>query len=180
MHKTVETCFLLLCISNFSQGHTLVFADQSGVTASGHVMLGTMDVHHQWTKVMWLHYSRFQIPTFTCFPYFFFFWFILCFFFCSYLSSCLSISACGSTQTGWRRGLASCWVELKLSTWRVLEQSNQLLGTIATSACSTEPWCPNGFTYTLGACRDLLCFWTSMLCLYLKDWNTTHRVLLWN
>ncbi|KAM8735246.1 T-cell activation inhibitor, mitochondrial isoform 1-T1 [Acanthopagrus schlegelii] len=33
------------------QGHTVVFADQSGMNASGHVMLGTMDVHHQWTKV---------------------------------------------------------------------------------------------------------------------------------
>uniref|UniRef100_A0A669D513 T cell activation inhibitor, mitochondrial n=1 Tax=Oreochromis niloticus TaxID=8128 RepID=A0A669D513_ORENI len=33
------------------QGHTVVFADQSGMDASGHVMLGTMDVHHQWTKL---------------------------------------------------------------------------------------------------------------------------------
>ncbi|XP_035528406.1 T-cell activation inhibitor, mitochondrial isoform X1 [Morone saxatilis] len=33
------------------QGHTIVFADQSGMNASGHVMLGTMDVHHQWTKL---------------------------------------------------------------------------------------------------------------------------------
>ncbi|XP_023661935.1 T-cell activation inhibitor, mitochondrial isoform X1 [Paramormyrops kingsleyae] len=33
------------------QGHTLVFADQSGMNASGHVMLGTMDVHHQWSKL---------------------------------------------------------------------------------------------------------------------------------
>ncbi|XP_015254584.1 PREDICTED: T-cell activation inhibitor, mitochondrial [Cyprinodon variegatus] len=32
------------------QGHTVVFADQSGMNASGDVMLGTMDVHHQWTK----------------------------------------------------------------------------------------------------------------------------------
>uniref|UniRef100_A0A3Q4G3T8 T cell activation inhibitor, mitochondrial n=1 Tax=Neolamprologus brichardi TaxID=32507 RepID=A0A3Q4G3T8_NEOBR len=31
--------------------HTVVFADQSGMNASGHVMLGTMDVHHQWTKL---------------------------------------------------------------------------------------------------------------------------------
>uniref|UniRef100_A0A3Q4AUT2 T cell activation inhibitor, mitochondrial n=1 Tax=Mola mola TaxID=94237 RepID=A0A3Q4AUT2_MOLML len=31
--------------------HTIVFADQSGMNASGHVMLGTMDVHHQWTKL---------------------------------------------------------------------------------------------------------------------------------
>ncbi|KAM7382355.1 hypothetical protein PAMP_002087 [Pampus punctatissimus] len=33
------------------QGHTVVFADQSGMNASGHVMLGTMDVHYQWTKL---------------------------------------------------------------------------------------------------------------------------------
>ncbi|XP_014831086.1 PREDICTED: T-cell activation inhibitor, mitochondrial isoform X1 [Poecilia mexicana] len=33
------------------QGHTVVFADQSGMNASGDVMLGTMDVHHQWTKL---------------------------------------------------------------------------------------------------------------------------------
>ncbi|XP_074510579.1 T-cell activation inhibitor, mitochondrial [Sebastes fasciatus] len=33
------------------QGHTVVFADQSGMNASGHIMLGTMDVHHQWTKL---------------------------------------------------------------------------------------------------------------------------------
>ncbi|XP_018618375.1 T-cell activation inhibitor, mitochondrial isoform X1 [Scleropages formosus] len=33
------------------QGHTIVFADQSGMKASGHVMLGTMDVHHQWSKL---------------------------------------------------------------------------------------------------------------------------------
>ncbi|KAM4633006.1 T-cell activation inhibitor, mitochondrial isoform 1-T4 [Polymixia lowei] len=33
------------------QGHTIVFTDQSGMNASGHVMLGTMDVHHQWTKL---------------------------------------------------------------------------------------------------------------------------------
>nr|XP_057909011.1 T-cell activation inhibitor, mitochondrial isoform X2 [Doryrhamphus excisus] len=33
------------------QGHTVIFADQSGMNASGHVMLGTMDVHHQWTKL---------------------------------------------------------------------------------------------------------------------------------
>ncbi|XP_071327095.1 T-cell activation inhibitor, mitochondrial [Trachinotus anak] len=33
------------------QGHTVVFADQSGMNASGQVMLGTMDVHHQWTKL---------------------------------------------------------------------------------------------------------------------------------
>ncbi|XP_077382356.1 T-cell activation inhibitor, mitochondrial isoform X2 [Festucalex cinctus] len=33
------------------RGHAVVFADQSGMNASGHVMLGTMDVHHQWTKL---------------------------------------------------------------------------------------------------------------------------------
>lgn len=33
------------------RGHTIVFTDQSGMNASGHVMLGTMDVHHQWAKL---------------------------------------------------------------------------------------------------------------------------------
>ncbi|XP_010769581.1 T-cell activation inhibitor, mitochondrial [Notothenia coriiceps] len=33
------------------RGHTVMFADQSGLNASGHIMLGTMDVHHQWTKM---------------------------------------------------------------------------------------------------------------------------------
>uniref|UniRef100_A0A8D3B593 T-cell activation inhibitor mitochondrial n=1 Tax=Scophthalmus maximus TaxID=52904 RepID=A0A8D3B593_SCOMX len=33
------------------QGHTVVFADQSGMNASGHIMLGTMDVHSQWIKL---------------------------------------------------------------------------------------------------------------------------------
>ncbi|XP_047667626.1 T-cell activation inhibitor, mitochondrial isoform X2 [Tachysurus fulvidraco] len=33
------------------RGHTIVFTDQSGMNASGHVMLGTMDVHHQWTTL---------------------------------------------------------------------------------------------------------------------------------
>ncbi|XP_061631397.1 T-cell activation inhibitor, mitochondrial isoform X1 [Phyllopteryx taeniolatus] len=33
------------------QGHTVVFADQSGMNASGHAMLGTTDVHHQWSKL---------------------------------------------------------------------------------------------------------------------------------
>ncbi|MED6284850.1 hypothetical protein CHARACLAT_023062, partial [Characodon lateralis] len=32
-------------------GHTVVFADQSGMNASGEVLLGTMDVHHQWNKL---------------------------------------------------------------------------------------------------------------------------------
>lgn len=39
------------CIFSFLLGHTIVFADQSGMNSSGHVLLGTMDVHHQWTKV---------------------------------------------------------------------------------------------------------------------------------
>ncbi|KAG7268704.1 hypothetical protein CRUP_021387 [Coryphaenoides rupestris] len=34
------------------QGHTVVFTDQSGMNASGHVTLGTMDVHQQWVKLM--------------------------------------------------------------------------------------------------------------------------------
>ncbi|XP_047213303.1 T-cell activation inhibitor, mitochondrial isoform X3 [Girardinichthys multiradiatus] len=33
------------------QGHTVVFADQSGMNASGEVLLGTMDVHHRWNKL---------------------------------------------------------------------------------------------------------------------------------
>ncbi|KAL4616922.1 T-cell activation inhibitor, mitochondrial-like, partial [Arapaima gigas] len=33
------------------QGYILVFSDQSGMNACGHVMLGTMDVHHQWSKL---------------------------------------------------------------------------------------------------------------------------------
>lgn len=33
------------------KGHTVIFTDQSGVNAAGHVMLGTMDVHHQWAKL---------------------------------------------------------------------------------------------------------------------------------
>ncbi|XP_004077764.1 T-cell activation inhibitor, mitochondrial [Oryzias latipes] len=40
------------------QGHTIVFADQSGMNSSGHVLLGTMDVHHQWTKLF------VQLPSF--------------------------------------------------------------------------------------------------------------------
>lgn len=50
--------FPLICFSTFFPGHTIVFADQSGMNASGHVMLGTMDVHHQWTKVMQLQCSQ--------------------------------------------------------------------------------------------------------------------------
>ncbi|XP_046704498.1 T-cell activation inhibitor, mitochondrial isoform X1 [Silurus meridionalis] len=33
------------------RGHTILYTDQSGMNALGHVMLGTMDVHHQWTKI---------------------------------------------------------------------------------------------------------------------------------
>ncbi|XP_010622738.1 T-cell activation inhibitor, mitochondrial isoform X2 [Fukomys damarensis] len=34
-----------------AKGCTLIFTDRSGVSAVGHVMLGTMDVHHDWTKL---------------------------------------------------------------------------------------------------------------------------------
>ncbi|KAM6160663.1 T-cell activation inhibitor, mitochondrial [Erethizon dorsatum] len=34
-----------------AKGCTLIFTDRSGVSAVGHVMLGTMDVHHHWTKL---------------------------------------------------------------------------------------------------------------------------------
>lgn len=47
-------CFWLLFffpLNVFPSGLTLEFADQSGMNAFGHIMLGTMDVHHQWTKV---------------------------------------------------------------------------------------------------------------------------------
>uniref|UniRef100_A0A3Q2E9T9 T cell activation inhibitor, mitochondrial n=1 Tax=Cyprinodon variegatus TaxID=28743 RepID=A0A3Q2E9T9_CYPVA len=40
--------------------HTVVFADQSGMNASGDVMLGTMDVHHQWTKFQFFQ----QLPSY--------------------------------------------------------------------------------------------------------------------
>ncbi|XP_012375578.1 T-cell activation inhibitor, mitochondrial isoform X8 [Dasypus novemcinctus] len=33
-----------------AKGCTIIFTDRSGVSAVGHVMLGTMDVHHHWTK----------------------------------------------------------------------------------------------------------------------------------
>ncbi|XP_050747193.1 T-cell activation inhibitor, mitochondrial isoform X2 [Gymnogyps californianus] len=33
------------------KGHTVVFTDRSGMSAAGHIMLGTMDVHHHWTKI---------------------------------------------------------------------------------------------------------------------------------
>ncbi|XP_040289330.1 T-cell activation inhibitor, mitochondrial [Bufo bufo] len=34
-----------------AKGHTVIFTDQTGMSAAGHVMLGTMDVHHHWTKL---------------------------------------------------------------------------------------------------------------------------------
>lgn len=33
------------------KGCTVVFTDRSGMSALGHVMLGTMDVHHHWTRL---------------------------------------------------------------------------------------------------------------------------------
>ncbi|XP_007505294.2 T-cell activation inhibitor, mitochondrial isoform X1 [Monodelphis domestica] len=33
------------------KGCTIIFTDRSGMSALGHVMLGTMDVHHHWTKL---------------------------------------------------------------------------------------------------------------------------------
>jgi len=33
-----------------AKGCTIIFTDRSGMSAVGHVMLGTMDVHHHWTK----------------------------------------------------------------------------------------------------------------------------------
>ncbi|KAF7247862.1 T-cell activation inhibitor, mitochondrial [Varanus komodoensis] len=32
-------------------GRTVIFTDHSGMSAAGQVMLGTMDVHHHWTKI---------------------------------------------------------------------------------------------------------------------------------
>ncbi|XP_063160006.1 T-cell activation inhibitor, mitochondrial [Candoia aspera] len=34
-----------------AKGQTVIFTDRSGVSATGYVMLGTMDVHHHWTKI---------------------------------------------------------------------------------------------------------------------------------
>ncbi|XP_062980954.1 T-cell activation inhibitor, mitochondrial isoform X2 [Elgaria multicarinata webbii] len=34
-----------------AKGCTVIFTDRSGMSATGHVMLGTMDVHHHWTKI---------------------------------------------------------------------------------------------------------------------------------
>ncbi|KAB0400393.1 hypothetical protein E2I00_018097, partial [Balaenoptera physalus] len=33
-----------------TKGRTIIFTDRSGMSAVGHVMLGTMDVHHHWAK----------------------------------------------------------------------------------------------------------------------------------
>ncbi|XP_069504923.1 T-cell activation inhibitor, mitochondrial isoform X2 [Ambystoma mexicanum] len=33
------------------KGRTVIFTDRSGMSPAGHVMLGTMDVHHYWTKL---------------------------------------------------------------------------------------------------------------------------------
>ncbi|XP_067837823.1 T-cell activation inhibitor, mitochondrial isoform X5 [Heptranchias perlo] len=37
---------------NLHLGCTLIFADNSGVNAVGQIMLGTVDVHHHWTKIL--------------------------------------------------------------------------------------------------------------------------------
>ncbi|XP_026573568.1 T-cell activation inhibitor, mitochondrial isoform X3 [Pseudonaja textilis] len=34
-----------------AKGQTVIFTDRSGMNATGYVMLGTMDVHHHWTKI---------------------------------------------------------------------------------------------------------------------------------
>ncbi|XP_068414982.1 T-cell activation inhibitor, mitochondrial isoform X1 [Eschrichtius robustus] len=34
-----------------TKGRTIIFTDRSGMSAVGHVMLGTMDVHHHWAKL---------------------------------------------------------------------------------------------------------------------------------
>ncbi|XP_069586135.1 T-cell activation inhibitor, mitochondrial isoform X1 [Ranitomeya imitator] len=34
-----------------AKGHTVIFTDRTGMSAAGHVMLGTMDVHHHWAKL---------------------------------------------------------------------------------------------------------------------------------
>uniref|UniRef100_A0A8D0GBI6 DUF4461 domain-containing protein n=1 Tax=Sphenodon punctatus TaxID=8508 RepID=A0A8D0GBI6_SPHPU len=34
-----------------AKGRTVIFTDRSGMSATGHVMLGTMDVHHHWAKI---------------------------------------------------------------------------------------------------------------------------------
>ncbi|KAM9308644.1 T-cell activation inhibitor, mitochondrial [Gastrophryne carolinensis] len=34
-----------------AKGHIVIFTDQTGVSAAGHVMLGTTDVHHHWTRL---------------------------------------------------------------------------------------------------------------------------------
>ncbi|KAI4811738.1 hypothetical protein KUCAC02_014614 [Chaenocephalus aceratus] len=42
------------------RGHTVMFADQSGLNASGHIMLGTMDVHHQCSSRLPSYHSLLQ------------------------------------------------------------------------------------------------------------------------
>ncbi|XP_043544659.1 T-cell activation inhibitor, mitochondrial isoform X2 [Chiloscyllium plagiosum] len=34
------------------KGRTLIFADNSGINAAGQIMLGTVDVHHHWAKLL--------------------------------------------------------------------------------------------------------------------------------
>ncbi|XP_072268462.1 T-cell activation inhibitor, mitochondrial isoform X1 [Pyxicephalus adspersus] len=34
-----------------AKGHTLIFTDLTCMSAAGHIMLGTTDVHHQWTRL---------------------------------------------------------------------------------------------------------------------------------
>ncbi|XP_061443196.1 T-cell activation inhibitor, mitochondrial isoform X2 [Rhineura floridana] len=34
-----------------AKGRTVIFTDRSGMSATGYVMLGTMDVHHHWTEI---------------------------------------------------------------------------------------------------------------------------------
>ncbi|XP_037704551.1 T-cell activation inhibitor, mitochondrial isoform X2 [Choloepus didactylus] len=43
-----------------AKGCTIIFTDRSGMSAMGHVMLGTMDVHHHWTKGL----ERAAVPSF--------------------------------------------------------------------------------------------------------------------
>lgn len=129
--KSLVTSALICSI--LCAGHTVVFADQSGMNASGHVMLGTMDVHHQWTKVMQLQYS-------CCHMFFVFLFFVdpSCMCVSSCWSSSPAIAACINRQTGWKRGSAFCWVEFKWSTWRGWDQFSWSLSTTAPSAPSTR------------------------------------------
>ncbi|XP_069816494.1 T-cell activation inhibitor, mitochondrial isoform X2 [Dendropsophus ebraccatus] len=34
-----------------AKGHTIIFTDRTGMSAAGHLMLGTMDVHYHWSKL---------------------------------------------------------------------------------------------------------------------------------